>query len=119
MLVFQMTYNTSKNAQPLILVHNGYLSLFYDFGLPGLLLFVGVLAAAGWAWGRLWQPAWAAYRPLLVTMVAMAGYFLIASGFDEMIYMFDAPLLFWVLTTVIASLLCRLAAAAGDGHSGH
>jgi O-antigen ligase len=101
MLVYQLTYNSLTNATPLILVHNGYLSLLYDFGLIGLLLFVVLLWTMWWAIRRLSWASLGPVRPLLVTLVAMGVYFLSASSFDEMIYMFDAPMLFWMLATLI------------------
>jgi O-antigen ligase len=97
--LFGLSYNTEKNATPLILVHNGYISLLYDFGLPGMLLFVAV--------GMLiWQAIglFPGSKPLMATVMALSGYFLFASGFDEMIYMFDAPLFFWTTATMLVCM---------------
>jgi hypothetical protein len=99
--VFRLTFNDAKNAQPLMMVHNAYIALIYDLGVMGYLLFGSTLAlmvtaAKGWL---------AAIRPALRTeysiIIAMAVYFLVVCGFDEMSYMFDAPMLFWTLTTLL------------------
>lgn len=99
--VFHLTFNDAKNAQPLMMVHNAYIALIYDLGVMGYLMFVAaasiiMTALKGWA---------GAIRPSLRTehsiMLGLAVYFLFVCGFDEMSYMFDAPMLFWSLVTIL------------------
>ena len=108
--VYQLTYNTEKNAKPLMMVHNGYIALLYDLGIMGLTFFVSV-------WVQLKHAARETFKKLddvlslkesylksaYSTVIALSLYFLMACGVDEMTYMFDAPILFWLLTTL---LLC-------------
>ena len=105
--VFQLTYNNKTNAKPLMMVHNGYIALLYDFGVMGLSMFVAVLVQAWHAGRRMMQPALAEFRPLLSTIVALSLYFMMTCGFDEMTYMFDAPIIFWTLTTTMFCLVAR------------
>lgn len=107
--VYQLTYNNKTNAQPLMLVHNGYIALLYDLGVMGYLMFAAVLTLAWQAFQRMRSQVCAPqHRPLLASILAMTLYFLIACGFDEMTYMFDAPLLFWALTATMLALVVRL-----------
>lgn len=100
-MVFHLTFNDAKNAQPLMMVHNAYIALIYDLGVMGYLMFVAAAsmvmsALKGWA---------AAVHPALRTehsmMLGLVMYFLFVCAFDEMSYMFDAPLLFWSLATAL------------------
>ncbi|HEY9687868.1 MAG TPA: O-antigen ligase family protein [Coleofasciculaceae cyanobacterium] len=115
--VFRLTFNDAKNAQPLMMVHNAYIALIYDLGIMGYTLF---LAAATLIWGAL-QGWITALRPALRTensiIIALAVYFLAVCGFDEMSYMFDAPMLFWILATLLYCINRREqreAAASGN-----
>ncbi len=99
--MFQLTYDTENNIKPLMMVHNGYIALLYDLGLMGLVFFVAVLSNAWRSFCEIFRPGRIAVRPLLATVVALSVYFLITCGFDEMTYMFDAPLTFWILTTTL------------------
>lgn len=106
--ILQLTFNNRFNTQPLMMAHNGYIALLYDFGIWGLLMF----ASAGSLLlhslrGMLSACCQTANRPLLATVLALSIYFLIACGFDEMTYMFDAPILFWALSTLLYSLALR------------
>jgi O-antigen ligase len=101
--IFQLYYNTKKNSDPLIMVHNGYIGLFYDFGVLGYLLFVAMVAFM-WTAFKLWLTE-EAYRPLTATVIAMGLYYMVVSNFDEMVYMFDAPNLIWALGTLIITLV--------------
>ncbi len=105
--VFQLTYNDRLNAQPLMLVHNGYIALLYDLGLMGYMLFAAALSLMINAMRRFFHPAVRAYQPLMPAIVAMAVYFLIVCYFDEMTYMFDAPQLFWVVSTLLFTMSLR------------
>jgi hypothetical protein len=115
--VFRLTFNDAKNAQPLMMVHNAYIALIYDLGLMGYSLFLTVAALVRGA-----LQGWInAIRPALRTensiIIALAAYFLAVCGFDEMSYMFDAPMLFWILATLLYCLSRREqreAAAAGN-----
>ncbi|MDX2086124.1 MAG: O-antigen ligase family protein [Candidatus Melainabacteria bacterium] len=107
--IFQLTYDNGNSFKPLILPHNGYLQLLYDFGLLGLLYFaaIGVLV-----WQTAQRGIFSAKQPpaeriLAVTLVAMVVYFLGVLAFDEMLVMFNAPFLFWTLSSLLfARLLC-------------
>lgn len=105
--VFQLTFNDRLNAQPLMMVHNGYIGLLYDFGILGWLLFAAAIALMFKAFKGIRTSLDATCRPLLVTVIAMALYFLLVCGFDEMTYMFDAPILFWTLSTLMYSVAMR------------
>jgi hypothetical protein len=101
--IFQLYYNTSKNKDPLIMVHNGYIGLFYDFGILGYLLFAAMLSFM-WTGLKLWKQ-YEAYRPLATTVVNLGLYFMVVSNFDEMVYMFDSPHLVWALGTMLVTLI--------------
>lgn len=99
--VFHLTFNDAKNAQPLMMVHNAYIALVYDLGIPGYLMFAAALSIAVNAirnWIRAVRPA---LRTEHSIMLGLTFYFLFVCGFDEMSYMFDAPLLFWTLATLL------------------
>lgn len=105
--VFRLTFSDAKNAQPLMMVHNAYIALLYDFGLPGYLLLLAAIAMMWQAirgWLRAPNPA---LRTAHATIVGLVIYFLSVCGFDEMSYMFDAPMLFWSLATLLACVTIR------------
>jgi len=99
--VLQLTYNNRLNSKPLILVHNGYINLVYDLGVMGLLLFGSAITFAGKGFLRVWQAHNEQERFVFSTIVVMAIYFLAVSYFDEMAYMFDAPMVFFALATIL------------------
>lgn len=112
-LIYHLTFNDAKNAHPLMMVHNAYIALIYDLGLMGYMMFVSAIsllfnAVKGWM---------AAPRPSLRTehsiVVALVIYFLVVCGFDEMSYMFDAPMLFWTLATMLFCISHREAQSLG------
>lgn len=105
--VFRLTFSDAKNAQPLMMVHNAYIALLYDLGLPGYLL---ILAAVAMLWQALigWMRAPSpALRTGHAVIAALVVYFLIVCAFDEMSYMFDAPQFFWALATMLACVTIR------------
>ena len=105
--VFRLTFNDAKDAQPLMMVHNAYIALLYDFGLTGYLMFAAALTFLGqglYYWFNATHPG---QRSLHATIVALVIYFMVVCGFDEMSYMFDAPMLFWALVTLLASVAFR------------
>ena len=55
-LIYQMSFNDKTNATPLILSHNGYIGLMYDFGILGYLLFVSAISLAWNTLRLLWAP---------------------------------------------------------------
>lgn len=99
--VFRLTFNDAKNAQPLMMVHNAYIALIYDLGIMGYTMFLAALSLI-WHAVRGWI---AAVRPAMRTehsiIIALTVYFLFVCGFDEMSYMFDAPMIFWILVTLL------------------
>lgn len=100
-MVFHLTFNDAKNAQPLMMVHNAYIALLYDLGIPGYLMFAAT-AAIIWQSARGWlQATHPSFRTEHSITLALTVYFLIVCGFDEMSYMFDAPMLFWTLATLL------------------
>lgn len=101
--VFQLTYNTKTNVNPLILVHNGYVAILYDFGLLGYSVFMAIVSTLVTA--LKYYRKYLAERPLSSLVIVMSIYFLCAIGFDELLTMFDAPVLFWLLTATILTLL--------------
>lgn len=104
MTMFHLSFDDAANARPLMMVHNGYIALLYDLGVTGYLLFAAVLSVLFQAL-RFWLgSARPSMHPLDATLAAMAIYFLIVSAFDEMTYMFNAPLLFWTLATCLYCL---------------
>jgi O-antigen ligase len=105
--VFQLSFNDSKNATPLMMVHNAYIALIYDLGILGYLMFaaVGSLimhSVRGWL-----QAPSTEMRTGYAISMAMALYFLFACMFDEMSYMFDAPMLFWALVSLLVGVQWR------------
>ncbi len=98
--VFQLTYHDKLNAAPLMLVHNGYISLIYDLGILGWLIFVSAISLMLNSLRRAWSSHHIYTKPLLNSVIAMGIYFLAVCAFDEMTYMFDAPMLFFVLATL-------------------
>ncbi len=106
--VYQLTLDVEKNAKPLMMVHNGYIALLYDLGIMGYLFFVAVFRLMGSAFtGWLNRQQLPEIQPLQTTILAMSLYFLVVCGFDEMTYMFDAPMMFWILTSLMFTL-CSL-----------
>jgi O-antigen ligase len=106
-MVFRLTFNDAQNAQPLMMVHNAYIALLYDLGLPGYLL---ILAAVVMLWQAIigWMRAPSpALRTGHATIAALVVYFLVVCAFDEMSYMFDAPQFFWALATMLACVTIR------------
>ena len=105
--VFRLTFSDVRNADPLMMVHNAYIALLYDLGLPGYLMFAAALSGL-WHALRGWLTA---VRPALRTehtiVFALTVYFLFVCAFDEMSYMFDAPMLFWTLITLIYCVSLR------------
>ncbi|WP_373531582.1 O-antigen ligase family protein [Vampirovibrio sp.] len=106
-MVFNLTFNDAKNANPLMMVHNAYIALLYDLGLMGYFMFVAAISLAlqslrGWM---------SAIRPALRTehsiIIALTLYFLLVCGFDEMSYMFDAPQLYWLLVSLLFCMTVR------------
>jgi O-antigen ligase len=107
MQVFQLTFNDRLNANPLMMVHNGYLALLYDMGIWGMSLFVAALCLIFKALHTFLTRPGLNTRPLLSAIVGMGIYFLVVCGFDEMTYMFDAPILFWCLGTLLLLMAMR------------
>ena len=105
--VFQLSFNDSQNSTPLMMVHNAYIALIYDLGVMGYLMFaaVGSLivhSIKGWL-----QSPSPGMRTGYAISLALALYFLFACMFDEMSYMFDAPMLFWGLISLLVGVQWR------------
>lgn len=99
--VYQASYSDSTNSKPLMMVHNAYIALIYDLGILGYSMFAASITLC-------WQSitGWLnANKPEFKTeysiILALSLYFLIVCGFDEMSYMFDAPMLYWLLCSVL------------------
>lgn len=105
--VFQYTYNDLNNAKPLMMVHNGYIALLYDLGVMGYLMFAAVLVLAGRALTHVLMRVRPDHKTLWSMILALSIYFLFVCAFDEMTYMFNAPMLFWLLATVMWCLMLR------------
>jgi O-antigen ligase len=105
--VFQLSFHDAHDAQPLMMVHNAYIALLYDLGLPGYLMFAAIGALMVYAVRGWLKAASPALRTGYAMLLALALYFLFACGFDEMSYMFDAPMLFWALTGLLAGVQWR------------
>jgi O-antigen ligase len=101
--LYQLSYTTDQ-TQPLILVHNGYVGLLYDMGLTGWLVFAGAFAMMIQEWCCWRHGKKKDMQPLMGVVMGMAGYFLTVSAVDEMVWMFNAPLLFWSLSTLLLTL---------------
>lgn len=105
--VFHLTFNDARNAQPLMMVHNAYIALLYDLGIFGYAMFAAVVSMLLHAF-RYWLSS---ANPGLKTehsiILALAVYFLCVCAFDEMSYMFDAPMLFWMLATILHCMRLR------------
>jgi O-antigen ligase len=106
-LVFQFSFNDRSNSHPLMMVHNGYIALLYDIGILGYLMFLAVLVMLASAFKRFMMPLQQMNRPMMATIAALSLYFLITCGFDEMTYMFDAPVLFWTFSTLLFCMAQR------------
>ncbi|MEB3244747.1 MAG: O-antigen ligase family protein [Vampirovibrionales bacterium] len=100
--LLQLYFSSKAAAKPLIQVHNGYIDLLYEFGLMGYLLFAAV---GSLVWQALSLRSHNA--PLSYAVLGMAAYYLFVSAFDEMTYMFNAAMLFWVLSTVCVCVVVR------------
>jgi hypothetical protein len=99
--IFRMSYNTVKNANPLVWSHNAYLFLAYDFGCMGLLYIMALLSLTWRAIALFCQAQSPTVKGLCATVLAMEVYYLMSMGFDETIHMFDVPLLFWLLSSML------------------
>lgn len=99
-----------RDSRPLAMVHNGYLAILYDFGLPGCLMFAAAAATMWQAWRLLPRRAGKASAALPATVIALMIYFLVVCGVDEIACMFDATILVWTL----ASLLVAMAVAEAE-----
>jgi O-antigen ligase len=100
-VVFHLTFNDAKNSNPLMMVHNAYIALLYDLGILGYLMFaaaVSMIINAFKGWTAALKPALRTEHSIIVGLVV---YFLSVCAFDEMSYMFDAPMLFWTLATLL------------------
>jgi O-antigen ligase len=110
--VFRMSFNDLKNAHPLMMVHNAYINLIYDLGIMGYLMFVAALSTLFQA-ARQWvAAAGTIWRTEHSIIIALTVYFLCVCGFDEMSYMFDAPILFWTLVSLVYCMQWRDVQAA-------
>lgn len=105
--VYRLTYNDSQNAKPLMMVHNAYIALLYDCGVMGYTLILAALSL-GFHSFRFWLAASvAALRVEHSIILALTLYFLLVCALDEMSYMFDAPMLFWAIGTMLYCLNLR------------
>lgn len=96
-----------KSAQPLMMVHNAYIGLVYDLGLLGYLMFMSALSLSWNALKGWMEAAQSIWRTELSIILALVLYFLLVCGFDEMAYMFDAPMLVWVFCSILFCLTLR------------
>jgi len=105
-LVFRVTFN-AQNEEPLMMVHNAYIALIYDLGLPGYLMFGSVLVLMYQSGKRWLGTGLSVIKAESALLIALSVYFLIVCGFDEMSYMFDAPQLFLGLCSMLFCLQIR------------
>jgi hypothetical protein len=105
--VFQLTFNDSKDSQPLMMIHNAYIALLYDMGFMGYFMFFSVLSMIVYAIRGCFNHARPDLRTGYSILLGLGIYFLFACGFDEMSYMFDAPILFWGLASLIFGIQWR------------
>jgi hypothetical protein len=105
--VFELTFNNSKDSQPLMMIHNAYIALLYDLGITGYLMFIAALSMIMYALKGCFNKTQTELRTGYSVLVGLGIYFLFACGFDEMSYMFDAPILFWGLASILFGLQWR------------
>jgi O-antigen ligase len=105
--VFQLTFNDSKDAQPLMMIHNAYIALLYDLGIMGYFMFVAAFSVIAFAIRGCFNKTQPELRTGYSILLGLGIYFVFACGFDEMSYMFDAPVLFWGLAGVLFGLQWR------------
>lgn len=101
---------SDKDGKPVIMVHNGYIQLLYDYGVWGLLLVGAVLSIMWNAFQGTLKPINNAVKPLMYTLIAFSVYFLIVLSADEMLFMFDATHLYWYLATLLFCLKDKIGA---------
>lgn len=103
LVLYQISYSDAHNAKPLIMVHNAYLALLYDMGIFGYSMFACTLSFC-------WQSIKNGFRSIkteYTIILALSLYFLCACGFDEMSYMFDAPMIYWTFCSILYCLTVR------------
>jgi hypothetical protein len=102
-LVYRISYNDATNAHPLIMIHNAYIALIYDLGILGYAMFACTFS---YCWNSL-KRGWLSLKTEHTIILALSLYFLFVCGFDEMSYMFDAPMLYWTLCSILFCMSLR------------
>lgn len=104
MAVYHATYSDAHNAKPLMMVHNAYIALLYDLGIMGYTMFLSI-AVMFFANLKKWKNAVISkHKTPYSVVIALIVYYIIVCSFDEIAYMFDSALLFWLMTSLWFSL---------------
>lgn len=99
-IILQNSFS-DKDGTPVIMVHNGYLELLYDYGIWGYTFIIAILAMIHQAIKNTFLPLNYTLKSLMYTIIAFCVYFLIVLSTDEILFMFDATHLFWYLCTIL------------------
>lgn len=102
-LVYRISYHDADNAHPLIMIHNAYIALLYDLGISGYAMFACTLS---FCWQAV-KNGLSSLRTEYTIILVLSLYFLVVCGFDEMSYMFDAPMLYWTFCSILYCLSLR------------
>jgi hypothetical protein len=106
-VIYELSFHDAFAATPLINVHNAYVQLYYDFGLLGFSYWAAILALMGSAVMVIWKHRIPAVMLPCLGVLAMSVHYLIASGFDETLGMFNAPIVYWLLATLALGTAMR------------
>jgi len=105
--IFMVSYNDKTNATPLMQVHNGYIGLLYDLGILGYAIFFSVISLVFQSVKKLFKAMGTQHRALWVSVIGLSAYYLLVCAADEMVYMFDAALQFWLLSALTFTMGLR------------
>jgi len=97
----------ANEGKPVLNVHNGYIEVVYDYGLLGLSVIFAALSILIHGFTT-WLKGSAIQKPLGLALIALAIYFLMVLSFDEILYMYDASHMFWIMATILIMLIARL-----------
>ncbi|MGE0200245.1 MAG: O-antigen ligase family protein [Candidatus Melainabacteria bacterium] len=91
-------------GKPVLLVHNGYLELLYDYGIWGLTHFLVIISIVISAYKKWFTHKNMSNWALYMTVIGLVIYYLIVMMCDEILYMSYSSNLFWMLTILMLSL---------------
>jgi hypothetical protein len=93
-----------NDGAPVIMVHNGYIELFYDMGLIGLLFVISLFSTVKQALSNFRNAFSSEQKTLSLVAIAIAVYYLVELGFGEVMMIQDICYMVWVFIVICLSL---------------